>query len=264
MEAVLKYFSSSRFIISLCIAIAALVVWLLVRQIIHRFADRITSAGTLSGRRQTYLALFLNIVRGLLVLAALILILQIHGVNVSSLVAGLGIVGAIVGLALQDMLKDMIMGCNILTGEYFAVGDVVKYGTLTGEVVQFSLRSTKIRELATNNIVTVSNRNILEITKASNELFLTVPTAYEADPAEMETFLTRLAQEAEGLEGVEKCSMLGLTTLNDYSVDYLLGIVAPPAIHNAVRRRVFGLIRHRFAENGYVIPYPQMDIHTEK
>ena len=178
--------------------------------------------------------------------------------------AGLGIVGAIVGLALQDMLKDMIMGCNILTGEYFAVGDVVKYGALTGEVVQFSLRSTKIRELATNNIVTVSNRNILEITKASNELFLTVPTAYEADPAEMETFLTRLAQEAEGLEGVEKCSMLGLTTLNDYSVDYLLGIVAPPAIHNAVRRRVFGLIRHRFAENGYVIPYPQMDIHTEK
>ena len=192
------------------------------------------------------------------------MILQIHGVNVSSLVAGLGIVGAIVGLALQDMLKDMIMGCNILTGEYFAVGDVVKYGALTGEVVQFSLRSTKIRELATNNIVTVSNRNILEITKASNELFLTVPTAYEADPAEMETFLTRLAQEAEGLEGVEKCSMLGLTTLNDYSVDYLLGIVAPPAIHNAVRRRVFGLIRHRFAENGYVIPYPQMDIHTEK
>ena len=71
MEAVLKYFSSSRFIISLCIAIAALVVWLLVRQIIHRFADRITSAGSLSGRRQTYLALFLNIVRGLLVLAAL-------------------------------------------------------------------------------------------------------------------------------------------------------------------------------------------------
>ena len=207
MEAVLKYFSSSRFIISLCIAIAALVVWLLVRQIIHRFADRITSAGSLSGRRQTYLALSLNIVRGLLVLAALILILQIHGVNVSSLVAGLGIVGAIVGLALQDMLKDMIMGCNILTGEYFAVGDVVKYGALTGEVVQFSLRSTKIRELATNNIVTVSNRNILEIAKASNELFLTVPTAYEADPAEMETFLTRLAQEAEGLEGVEKCSI---------------------------------------------------------
>ena len=60
MEAVLKYFSSSRFIISLCIAIAALVVWLLVRQIIHRFADRITSAGSLSGRRQTDLALSLK------------------------------------------------------------------------------------------------------------------------------------------------------------------------------------------------------------
>ena len=42
---------------------------------------------------------------------------------------------------------------------------MIKYGDLTGEVVQFSLRSTKIRELATNNIVTVSNRNIFEATR---------------------------------------------------------------------------------------------------
>ena len=135
MERILAYFGSYKFIFSLCTVAAALVCWLLLRHLIHRFTEKITSTGALSGRRQTYLALTLNFARGLLALLALILVLQIHGVNVSSLVAGLGIIGAIVGLALQDMLKDVIMGMNILTGEYFAVGDVVKYGEVTGEVV---------------------------------------------------------------------------------------------------------------------------------
>ena len=122
MERILAYFGSYKFIFSLCTVAAALVCWLLLRHLIHRFTEKITSTGALSGRRQTYLALTLNFARGLLALLALILVLQIHGVNVSSLVAGLGIIGAIVGLALQDMLKDVIMGMNILTGEYFRRG----------------------------------------------------------------------------------------------------------------------------------------------
>lgn len=183
--------------------------------------------------------------------------------NVSSLIAGLGIIGAIVGLALQDMLKDVIMGTNILTGEYFAVGDVIKYGDLTGEVVQFSLRSTKIRELATNNIVTVSNRNIFEATRVSNELFITVPTSYADDPNTIEPFLQQLAREISALPDVESCDFLGLSNLGEYSVDYLWGLRAKPAVQSAVRRRALGHIRHRFAENGFAIPYPQMDVHTD-
>ena len=182
MERILAYFGSYKFIFSLCTVAAALVCWLLLRHLIHRFTEKITSTGALSGRRQTYLALTLNFAWGLLALLALIFVLQIHGVNVSSLVAGLGIIGAIVGLALQDMLKDVIMGMNILTGEYFAVGDVVKYGEVTGEVVQFSLRATKLRELATGNLVTVSNRNIFQVSQLSNELYLTVSTSYATAP----------------------------------------------------------------------------------
>ena len=264
MDAVLKYLTSYRFIFSLCIAAAAVIAWVLLRKVIHRFTDKITDKTALSGRKHTYLALVLNAVRGLLVLLALLLILQVHGVNVSSLVAGLGIVGAIVGLALQDALKDVIMGCNILTGEFFVVGDVVKYGNITGEVMQFSLRSTKLRDLATDNIYTISNRNIFEAARVSNEIFFTVPTSYECDPDEIEAFLKELAEEIGGLDGVDSCSMLGLSKLGDSSVDYLFRIVAPPTIHNAVRRRALGHIRRRFAQRGFVIPYPQTDVHLSK
>lgn len=73
MERILAYFGSYKFIFSVCIVAAALVCWLLLRHLIHRFTEKITAASALSGRRQTYLALALNSVRGLLALLALIL-----------------------------------------------------------------------------------------------------------------------------------------------------------------------------------------------
>ncbi len=263
MERILAYFGSYKFIFSVCIVAAALVCWLLLRHLIHRFTEKITAASALSGRRQTYLALALNSVRGLLALLALILVLQVHGVNVSSLIAGLGIIGAIVGLALQDMLKDVIMGTNILTGEYFAVGDVIKYGEVTGEVMQFSLRSTKLRDLATDNIVTVSNRNIFEIARVSDEIFLPVSTSYSDDPTAMEAFLGRLAEEITTLPDVESCTMSGT-----YQAGGLVGRL--PAAHSGTahgaQRRAppsVGTDTPPFAENGFTIPYPQMDVHAD-
>ena len=76
----------------------------------------------------------LNVLRYLLLLVTILLILQINGINVTSLVAGLGIVSAVVGLALQDILKDVIMGLHILSGRFFSVGDAVRYGIMEGIV----------------------------------------------------------------------------------------------------------------------------------
>ena len=45
---------------------------------------------------------------------------------------------------LQDALKDIIMGCNIILDNYFVVGDIVTYNGFTGEVVEFGLKNTKI------------------------------------------------------------------------------------------------------------------------
>ena len=77
MERILAYFGSYKFIFSLCTVAAALVCWLLLRHLIHRFTEKITSTGALSGRRQTYLALTLNFARGLLALLALLLLLVV-------------------------------------------------------------------------------------------------------------------------------------------------------------------------------------------
>ena len=65
-------------------------------------------------KKNTIVALIFNIARYIVLLVALVIILSKLGVNVSAIVASLGVVGIIGGLALQDALKDIIVGCNII------------------------------------------------------------------------------------------------------------------------------------------------------
>ena len=74
----------------------------------------------------------------------LFIILQINGVNVSSIIAGVGVVSVIIGLALQDALKDIIMGVNVLVDDYFSLGDIVKLDDIEGKVVEIGIKNIKI------------------------------------------------------------------------------------------------------------------------
>lgn len=262
MDKIIVYITSYRFILSICILVVLGIVLLLLKRLIAGYLNKFAEKDGLSGRQKTYMKLFGHTARILLILLAVILILQVHGINVSSLVAGLGIVGIVVGLALQDVLKDLIMGCNILSGSFFMVGDVVQYGSVKGEVMQFSLRYTKIRDLATNALHTISNRNISEISRVSHQMLLKIPTGYEEDPAAIESVLEELASEIREMPNVEDCAFLGLSDLDDSSVQYLFRINASPLLHGAVQRQVLGHIRHVFCQRGISIPYPQLDVHT--
>ena len=55
-----------------------------------------------------------------------IMILNIYGVDTTSIIAGLGVAGVVIGLAFQDALKDIISGINIIMDNYYVVGDLVK------------------------------------------------------------------------------------------------------------------------------------------
>ena len=95
-----------------------------------------------------------------IIVITVLLILQINGINVSSLLAGVGIMGAVIGLAIQDWLKDIIRGTSILSDNYFSVGDIIRYNGIEGKVVVIGLKTTKIQELKTGYIKSIANRKI--------------------------------------------------------------------------------------------------------
>lgn len=79
--------------------------------------------------------------------------------DISGLVAGLGIGGAIVALAAQDFVKGLISGMSILSDKPFLVGDWIEIGTDQGTVIDISFRCTKIRT-SNNTVVTLPNSTI--------------------------------------------------------------------------------------------------------
>jgi len=142
-------------------------------------------------KRKTITKLFKNIVKYLILMIAVLTILSIYGVNVGGMVAGLGITATIIGLALQDTFKDIINGINIIVENYFIVGDIIEYDTFTGEVIEFGLKSTKIKN-AKGEVKIVANRNIMEIKNLSQEsqtIQINIPLPYEEDVEKMEKII---------------------------------------------------------------------------
>lgn len=94
-----------------------------------------------------------------MLILVLLVILADLGVNVSSLIAGLGIMTAVLGLAFQDLIKDIIAGITIVVENQFGVGDIVEVDGFKGTVVSVGFKTTEIRGRE-NQTKIISNHNV--------------------------------------------------------------------------------------------------------
>ncbi len=99
---------------------------------------------------------------GKVVLWALVLLLALDnlGVDVTALVAGLGIGGIAVALALQNVLGDLFASLSIALDKPFVIGDFIVVDTLSGNIEHVGLKTTRIRSLSGEQIV-ISNTDLL-------------------------------------------------------------------------------------------------------
>lgn len=97
----------------------------------------------------------------LLFAIAVIVILDNLGVNVTALVAGLGIGGIAIGLAAQGIFADLFAALSILFDRPFRRGDVIRYGTSVGVVERIGLKTTRLRSLEGQTLV-MANTKLLE------------------------------------------------------------------------------------------------------
>ena len=92
---------------------------------------------------------------------ALVLILDNLGVNVTGLVAGLGIGGIAIGLAAQGIFSDLFAALAIIFDKPFRVGDIVNWDQMTGTVEKIGLKTTRFRSMTGEQVI-VSNAKLLE------------------------------------------------------------------------------------------------------
>ena len=110
----------------------------------------------------------INVINNIIKVAVFVFIsfsvLQEMGINITTLLAGAGIVGIAIGFGAQSLIKDFFSGFFILFENQYTVGDVVKIGEISGLVERITLRITVLRNLEgivhiipNGNITTVSN-----------------------------------------------------------------------------------------------------------
>ena len=216
-------------------------------------------------KKRTIIDLCSNIFKYVVIVIVAVIILDAYGIDTKSIIAGLGVLSAVLGLALRDTLKDFVGGVSIILENYYVVGDFVTFGTFTGEVIELGLKSTKIKNF-NGEILILANRNVnqvINLSQAKQNIFLEVSVAYEEPTEKVETSLKKIMPEIEKINYVVKKSVayLGISSLGDSAVTYLLKIQSLPDKQWQVKRDALRIIKNTFEEDNIKIPYPQIEVH---
>lgn len=262
MKELIAFVTSPKFFTSAGVIVVALAVWFAVKTLYNKTFNK-EEHGKKFDRKKSVAHMLMHGIKIVILVITVLTVLQIYGINVSSLVASLGLVGIIAGLALQDFLKDCIMGVHIVTDGFFAVGDVVKYKDIEGVVIAFNVKTTKIRDVYNENVITVSNRNISEITVVSKINVIDVPLSYGDGIAKIEDVLVKTCERIEKLKNVEKCTYKGPQRFDSSAIAYRIVLLCSPIYKADICRNARAEIIRSLAENGLEIPFDQLDVHTK-
>jgi small-conductance mechanosensitive channel len=136
------------------IIVVALILFVILRftlpLIVKRFVSR-RMAGDIEAeikkRTDTLSSILINIVGIIIAIIAILTILPEFGVNITTLIAGLGVGGLAIAFAAQNLVRDFITGFFILLEDQYRVGDVLAVAGIAGLVEEIALRRTILRDL---------------------------------------------------------------------------------------------------------------------
>ncbi len=210
----------------------------------------------------------ISIVRNTVIIIGILIALSQVGINLGPLLAGLGVVGFVIGFALQDTLSNFAAGMLILIYRPFDVKDLVEAGGVSGTVSDMSLVNTTILTLDNQTIVVPNNKIWGDVIKnvtaqTVRRIDLVFGISYSDDIEKTERILQEIVDsQAAVLDQPE--TMIRMHELADSSVNF---IVRPWVNTDDYWETYWAIIRAvklRFDEEGISIPFPQSDVHLYK
>lgn len=212
-------FLISALFVAVKVALGAGLVWAgynLVEVLVDSLVRRMGKAGVgkspSSDFRTHFVPFITHFSKILVVIFGGLILLQNLGVNVSSMLAGLGLGGVAVALAAKDSASNVLSYINIMLDRPFSVGDWVSFeGGTEGTVVEVGLRSCKIKTfydsiitIPNNTLATTNIDNLGKRTARRTRVFLGVQ--YDTPPEKLENFI----------EGIKQIILKNPATKKDY------------------------------------------------
>ena len=192
------------------------------------------------------------------------------GIDIGPMVAGLGIGGLALGLALQGTLSDLFASFSIVFDRPFTVGDYIQVGSLAGTVEHVGLKTTRVKSLTGEQLV-FSNSDLLGSRiqnfqrRAERRCAFTLGVTYDTRPDQLER-IPSLIQEIIESHDHTRFDRSFFMTFGDsaLNIDTVYYMNVPDfatygATHHSINIEIF----KRFAQEGIEFAYPTQTIHVE-
>lgn len=251
--------------------IALFLVILGVARLLSRFFGRITR-GALTRSKVNASELFKNFVENtvskIVFFIGLVIALQNIGLDVAPILAGMGVVGFVVGFALQDTLGNFAAGIMLLMYRPYDVGDYVNLAGEEGTVKAMTLVSTTMLTLD-NHSLTIPNgkiwgtviRNVTA--QETRRVEQTIGIGYGDDIAAAEEALLEVARSIEDVQE-EPAPAVFVTQLGDSSVGLSTRFWVPTSRYFGAACTFRKQAKMRLDRDGISIPFPQRDVHLHQ
>ncbi len=242
--------------------LALAVVWL-IYQVLKLI---LTLIGKRGGMVQSVTSLISGLLKYVAVIAAIVWGLSILGINTTAVLAGVGIVGLILGFGAQSLIEDIITGAFIIFENQYSVGDIIILDDFRGVVRSIGVRTTVIED-AGGNLKVVNNsdiRNFQNRSRNNSVALVVVSVSYSTDLKKLEAMLREslpaLKNEHPDLY-LTTPRYLGVDNLGESGIDLKFAAdVTEENIFNGQRMLARDL-KILFDEKAVEIPFPQVVVH---
>jgi small-conductance mechanosensitive channel len=203
----------------------------------------------------------------LLVTLAVMMLLSTYGINITPLLASVGVAGLAISLGAQTLIKDLIGGLLVILENQYAVGDFIQVGNVSGEVEQITLRATRVRAL-NGDLCIVPNgevRILANQTKGWSRVMVDLGVAYEQD---LDWVLRILAESVEsfsqdptfGPSLLEPPRVTGVVSLGDSAANVRVAVKTQPGKQWEVGRQLRQFLLTACEREGISLPYPRQEV----
>ncbi|NOY85928.1 MAG: mechanosensitive ion channel family protein [Deltaproteobacteria bacterium] len=211
------------------------------------------------------------IVRTVLWAAILLLALQHLGVKVTALVAGLGVSGIAVALAVQSILSDLFASLSIVFDRPFVIGDFIVVGELRGTVEHVGLKTTRLRSLSGEQLI-FSNNDLLSSRiqnyRRMNErrVVFSLGVTYQTTAGKLEAIPGWIRDIIQSQENV-RFDRTHFKNYGDFSLNYEIVYYVLDrdyTIYMEIQQAINLAIFRKFKEEGVDFAYPTQTLFVEK
>ena len=232
---------------ALVVIIASILLWAIKQYLIKKVAY----SGKSDQHKNTFIGMIFNVMQYLVIVIAVVLVLKANGVNVGSILAGLGIVATIIGLALQDTLKDIIAGINIYNNNFYKVGDMVRWQGQECDVKYFSARVTKFQSVMSNSTFTVNNSLINNIEKIKDTRAKIFRFRFDENRKKIDKAFNNIVETMKNeCDNLKEIMYLGVVEMTHEGVDYGIMFKCPAHKHLLILNKLMNIAYDEFKKAG--------------